>query len=83
LERFLTVAEVAALLRRSAETIRRRVAHGRYPGAFLDGREWRIPAADVEAEIAARRAHTVHSHSQSPALTKAQQVARRILSEVA
>lgn len=40
---FLTSAEVAAVLRRSVYTIRRRCAEGRYPGARKDGRDWRIP----------------------------------------
>jgi excisionase family DNA binding protein len=81
LDRFLTVGEVAALLRRSTETIRRRIAQGCYPGTFLDGREWRVPASDVEAEIAARRVDVVRP--ESARLTKAQEIARRILSEVA
>jgi len=80
-DRYFKVAEVAALLRRSADTIRRRIARGAYPGAFLDGREWRIPAADVEAEIGARRVDRVLPSISK--VTRVQEIARRILSEVA
>lgn len=41
---FLTPAAVAAALDRSERTVRRRCAAGALPGAFREGRAWRIPA---------------------------------------
>ena len=45
----LTVAGVAELFGRGHGTVRRWVAEGRFPNAYrLHGREWRVPAGDVE-----------------------------------
>lgn len=44
----LTVHDVAALLDRAPSTIRTWCGAGRFPGAYrLQGREWRIPRADL------------------------------------
>ncbi len=46
----LTVAEVAELLHRAPGTVRGWCATGELPGAYrFRGREWRIPAAAMEA----------------------------------
>ncbi len=44
----LTVREVAAILRRDPETIRVRVRAGKFPNAYREGRDIRIPREDVE-----------------------------------
>src|SRR5436309_2579578 len=45
-----TVAELAARFHRSASTVRDWCEHGRFEGAYkLNGRDWRIPQAGVDA----------------------------------
>jgi excisionase family DNA binding protein len=52
----LTADEVAREFGRSASTVRGWLGEGRFPGAYrLNGREWRIPRADVIAWLSAQR----------------------------
>jgi excisionase family DNA binding protein len=51
----LGLAQVVQMLRVSGKTGWRLVNKGVFPGAFKAGRDWRIPASDVDAYIAARR----------------------------
>jgi hypothetical protein len=44
---YLTVAELAELLRRSPLTIRRRCQRGFYQGAWKDAGQWRIPREEA------------------------------------
>lgn len=43
IEPFLTVGEMAKELRLSKATVIRRIESGAFPGAYKDGRQWRIP----------------------------------------
>jgi excisionase family DNA binding protein len=53
----LTVSEVADRLRLSENTIQRMCDEGDFDGVFKAGdRQWRVPAASVEAYIARRQA---------------------------
>lgn len=64
----LTVADVAARLHRSPSTVRGWVEAGRFRDAFkLNGRDWRIPAAAVDAFIAGQRPKT--SRDDAPGTT--------------
>ncbi len=48
-----TVAELATRFHRSASTVRDWCEHGRFEGAYkLNGRDWRIPPAAVDAFLA-------------------------------
>jgi excisionase family DNA binding protein len=52
----LIVGDVAALVGRKPSTVRLWCEEGRFPGAYkLNGREWRIPAAALEAWVARAR----------------------------
>lgn len=52
----LTVQQVAALFSRGDSTVRTWLSEGRFPSAYrLQGREWRIPAGDVEQMQRAER----------------------------
>lgn len=52
----VTVLELATRFRRSPSTIRDWCEHGRFEGAYkLNGRDWRIPPAAVDAFLAAQR----------------------------
>lgn len=46
---FLTASEVAAVFRWSLRKARRRLREGAFPGAWRDGRDWRVPEAAVRA----------------------------------
>ena len=52
--RFLTVAEVAALMRVSKMTVYRLVQHGQLPAVQV-GRSYRVPEKAVEEYLAASR----------------------------
>ena len=55
----LRVADLAARFHRSASTIRDWCEHARFEGAYkLNGRDWRIPHAAVEAFVASQRGET-------------------------
>ena len=41
--KYLSVAEISAKWNISERTVRNYCASGRIPGAFLDGKTWRIP----------------------------------------
>ena len=47
---FLTVEEVAGLLRVSTRTVQRLLAEGQLPGVRV-GRQWRIPRAELLAYL--------------------------------
>ena len=47
---FLTVDEVAELLRVSSRTVQRLLAEGKLPGVRI-GRQWRIPRAELLAYL--------------------------------
>ena len=49
---FLTVDEVAELLRVSARTVQRLLKEGKLPGVRV-GRQWRIPRAELVAYLKA------------------------------
>lgn len=49
---FLTVEEVAELLRVSVRTVQRLLAEGKLPGVRV-GRQWRIPRAELVAHLKA------------------------------
>lgn len=52
----LTVAELGGRFHRSPSTIRAWCEHGRFDGAYkLNGRDWRIPQAAVDAFLARQR----------------------------
>lgn len=52
----LTIAELAARFHRSASTIRGWCEHGTFEGAYkLNGRDWRIPQAGVDAFLRKQR----------------------------
>ena len=52
----LTVAELADRFHRSPSTVRGWIEADRFPGAFkLNGRDWRVPMAAVEAFVAQSR----------------------------
>ena len=56
----LTVSELAARFHRSASTVRDWCEHGRFEGAYkLNGRDWRIPQAGVDAFLAEQRGEGV------------------------
>lgn len=64
----LTVALVAEQLHRSASTVRGWCEAGRFAGAFkLEGRDWRIPVAAIDAFLADQRAKT--SREDAPRAT--------------
>lgn len=44
---YLTASEVAAVFRWSLRKARRRLRDGAFPGAFRDGRDWRVPERAV------------------------------------
>lgn len=44
-----TVSAVARLLSRAAPTVRAYCKAGRFPGAYQQGKDWRIPPAALEA----------------------------------
>jgi hypothetical protein len=51
-----TIAELAGRFRRSTSTIRGWCERGRFAGAYkLNGRDWRIPPAGVDAFLAQQR----------------------------
>jgi excisionase family DNA binding protein len=51
-----TVAELAARFHRSPSTVRDWCEHHRFDGAYkLNGRDWRIPRAAVDAFLAEQR----------------------------
>jgi len=56
-----TVAELGARFHRAASTVRQWCERGRFEGAYkLNGRDWRIPPAGVDAFLAEQRGeHTV------------------------
>lgn len=49
------VREVADRLRLHTKVVTRMVLRGDFPNAVKLGRDWRIPASDVDAYLAARR----------------------------
>lgn len=49
--RFLTVKEAADRIRRSEDTIYRRLAAGRYPNAKREGDDYLIPEHDLLASL--------------------------------
>jgi hypothetical protein len=52
----LTIAELAVRFHRSASTIRGWCEHGTFEGAYkLNGRDWRIPHAGVDAFLRKQR----------------------------
>jgi excisionase family DNA binding protein len=52
----LTVAELGRRFHRSPSTIRDWCEHGRFEGAYkLNGRDWRVPQAAVDAFLAQQR----------------------------
>jgi len=51
-----TVAELGARFHRAASTVRQWCERGRFEGAYkLNGRDWRIPPAGVDAFLAEQR----------------------------
>ena len=51
-----TVGELAIRFHRSASTVRDWCEHGRFEGTYkLNGREWRIPQAAIDAFLAEQR----------------------------
>jgi hypothetical protein len=55
----LRVTDLAARFHRSASTIRDWCEHARFEGAYkLNGRDWRIPHAAVDAFLARQRGET-------------------------
>jgi excisionase family DNA binding protein len=52
---FRTVAEVGRTLRMKRVAVMRLVRRGAFPSATRPGRNWLIPASDVDAYLAARR----------------------------
>ncbi len=50
-QEYLTKKEVEARLRLHRNTVGRLLATGRFPNAFRTGRQWRIPAGDVDAFV--------------------------------
>lgn len=48
---YLTTVQAADLLKLSSERVRQLAAQGRFPGAFLVGKVWAIPAAAVEGFV--------------------------------
>ncbi len=51
-----TIAELAARFHRSASTIRGWCEHSCFEGAYkLNGRDWRVPCAGVDAFLSAQR----------------------------
>ena len=65
----LTVEDVARRLGRGASTVRTWLGAGRLQGYRLNGREWRIPVADLEAflraEAEAHRRRTADGRQRS------------------
>lgn len=57
-ERFLTVAEVAADLRISPETVRRWIAAGKLPAVRVSARDLRIERAEYDQLLAELRTST-------------------------
>jgi excisionase family DNA binding protein len=65
-----TVAELAARFHRSASTVRDWCEHGRFEGAYkLNGRDWRIPQAGVDAFLIKQRGESpvAQKPGESPA----------------
>lgn len=57
---YLTVKEVAAMLRQDPETIRRKLVAGKIPGAFkTDGKEgeWRVSKEVLDNWVKGRMVH--------------------------
>lgn len=58
-----TVAELAARFHRSPSTVRDWCEHGRFEGAYkLNGRDWRIPLAALDAFLAEQRGERLVAH---------------------
>ncbi len=69
-----TIAELAARFHRSPSTIRDWCEHGRFDGTYkLNGRDWRIPQAAVDAFLALQR----REHQQAPISLSAWRATRR------
>ncbi len=59
----LTVAELAARFHRGASTVRAWCERGRFEGAYkLNGRDWRIPQAALDAFLADQRGERRVAH---------------------
>jgi excisionase family DNA binding protein len=59
-----TVAELATRFHRSASTVRDWCEHARFEGAYkLNGRDWRIPLAALDAFLAEQRAEKQEKHA--------------------
>jgi hypothetical protein len=56
----LSVRQLATAKGLSVSTIRGRCERGEYPGAYLDGRQWRIPASAIEAYQASTQYRESH-----------------------
>lgn len=55
----LNVADLALLFKKRPSTVRAWIERGDFPGSYkLNGKEWRVPAAAVEAFQKAQRAAT-------------------------
>jgi Helix-turn-helix domain len=55
----LNVADLALLFKKKPSTVRAWIERGDFPGSYkLNGKEWRVPAAAVEAFQKAQRAAT-------------------------
>lgn len=67
---YMTIPEVAAELRLNRRTVLTLIRQARFPSAFRAGRDWRVPASDVEAYIASTRVGrpqaTAPDHSAAP-----------------
>lgn len=69
-----TVREVALRFHRSPSTIRDWCEHGRFDGAYkLNGRDWRIPQAALDAFLALQR----REHQQAPVSLSAWRAIRK------
>lgn len=62
----LTVQELCALLKRSRYTVCQKLRAGEFPGAYKDGRPWRIPWKSYEAWLAKKRAAGVYPPTPKP-----------------
>ncbi len=74
-----TIAELVERFRRSASTIRGWCEHGSFEGAYkLNGRDWRIPSAGVDAYLTKQRGeHTVAELGAWRAVRKVEVLGRR------
>lgn len=51
----LTAAEAARVLGLARHTVSQHAASGIIPGCYKEGRDWRLPAAEVEKYVDTRR----------------------------